>query len=57
MFGSQREVLGGDPGFDRKLKEYWPPVKPSPGERTGVSHDSIANPAQEPAASLLKTAD
>ena len=53
----QREVLGGDPGFARKLNEYWTPVKLSPGDGTGLSHDSISDPAQEPAASTSETAD
>ena len=53
----QQEVLGGDPGFARKLNEYWTPVKLSPGDGTAVSHDSISNATQEPAASPLETAD
>ena len=53
----QREVLGGDPGFARKLNEYWTPVKLSPGDGTGVPHDSISDPTQEPAASTTETAD
>ena len=53
----QRELLGGDPGFARKLNEYWTPAKLSPGDGTGVSHDSISDPTQEPAASTSETAD
>lgn len=53
----QREVLGGDPGFARKLKEFWTPVMQPPGEGTGGSQDIIADATQEPAALSPETTD
>lgn len=44
----QREVLGGDFGFARKLKEYWTPVVLSTGAESGSPEDSINTPTQEP---------
>ena len=53
----QREVLGGDPGFARKSKEFWTPVMQPPGEGTDGSQDIIADATQEPAALSPETTD
>ena len=53
----QREVLGGDPGFARKLKEFWTPAMLAAGEGTGVSQDSVADATQEPAALSPETTE
>ena len=46
----QREVLGGDPGFVGKLREFWTPVVLSPGEgegeddAQGIAADATSEP-------------
>ncbi len=57
----QREVLGGDPGFARKLREFWTPVELSPGEGEGEGQDFAqgiaADATSEPIAAAPESTD
>ncbi len=55
----QREVLGGDPGFVRKLREFWTPVVLSPGEGEGedAGQGIAAEATLEPTASSPESTD
>jgi len=45
----QREVLGGDPAFARKLRDYWTPVVvPPAAEDTDVADSPATDPTQVP---------
>ena len=55
----QREVLGGDPGFARKLREFWTPVELSPGEGEGedFAQGIAADATAEPTAAAPESTD
>ena len=55
----QREVLGGDPGFARKLREFWTPVVLSPGASEGedVAPGIAAEATLKPADSSPESTD
>ena len=55
----QREVLGGDPGFARKLREFWTPVVQSPGEGEGedLAQGRAADTTSKPTAAAPESTD